>query len=373
MIPLGIDAERFRLSEEARERWRRRLAVPRDAAVVLSMGRLSVFEKMHPGPLMLALQLAAERSPAPVVLLMAGWFGDADAERLHRAAAAEFAPAVTVHFPDGRDAATREEVWSAADIFALPVDNIQETFGLAPVEAMAAGLPVVCSDWDGFRDTVEDGVTGIRVRTLMSRPGHGRQIAERHADGADAYQQYLGFVQQRTAVDVRGMADAFAALIADPGRRRRMGEAGRARARRLYDWSVVIPQYQALWAELSARRGREPATSERAPGEAASPAAMDPFALYARYPTAALPRHAVLSAERAVEEAEIRELMTLTGVAQLRRMVTRVETVLAVHETIRREGPIDFAGLAAATGAPEGAVDGAVLWLAKFDLVRIGV
>ena len=37
-------------------------------------------------------------------------------------------------------------------------DNIQETFGLTPVEAMAAGLPCVMSDWDGYRDTVRDGV-----------------------------------------------------------------------------------------------------------------------------------------------------------------------------------------------------------------------
>ena len=375
VIPLGIEADRFRRSNEARERWRRKLGVAKNAAVILSMGRLNVFEKMHPGPLLIAAQLAAERSEMPVVLLMAGWFSDKDAERLHRAMAEELAPRVEVQFPDGRDAQAREEIWSAADIFALPVDNIQETFGLAPVEAMAAGLPVVCSDWDGFKDTVEDGVTGHRVRTLMSRPGLGGQIAERFADGVDRYAQYLGFVQQRTAVDVREMADAFASLIAEPERRRRMGEAGQARVRRLYDWSVVIPQYQALWSELAARRAREMPSSERAPDESASPAAIDPFALYARYPTAALPRHAVLSADRAVDEAEIRELVTLTGATQIRRMVTRIETVAAVQAMVHGEGPIPYdrlaAGIQAAVGVAEGSVEGAVLWLAKFDLIRI--
>lgn len=371
VIPLGIDAEAFRPSGTAREQWRRRLGVPRDAAVVLTLGRLSVFEKMHPGPLMMALQLAAERSEVPVVLLMAGWFADADSERLHRAMADELAPSVAVHFADGTDRAVREGIRSAADIFALPADNIQETFGLAPVEAMAAGLPVVCSDWDGFRDTVEEGVTGFRIRTLMSGAGLGRTIAERHADGQDTYLQYLGFVQQRTAVDVRAMADALAALVANAGLRRRMGEAGLARARRLYDWSAVIPQHRALWGELAARRAAGQPTSERALHEPASPAAIDPFALYAGYATASPGPGATLSADRAVEETEIRELVTLTGATHLRRMVTRIETIAAVQQAVHRAGPLTLGRLMGATDAPSGAVEGAVLWLAKFDLIRI--
>ncbi len=38
-------------------------------------------------------------------------------------------------------------------IFTSPIDNIQETFGLTPVEAMACGVPRLSSDWDGYRDT----------------------------------------------------------------------------------------------------------------------------------------------------------------------------------------------------------------------------
>ncbi|MBM3591942.1 MAG: glycosyltransferase family 4 protein [Alphaproteobacteria bacterium] len=42
-----------------------------------------------------------------------------------------------VHVLDGQNAEIRSKAWAAADIFTLPVDNVQETFGLAPVEAMA--------------------------------------------------------------------------------------------------------------------------------------------------------------------------------------------------------------------------------------------
>ena len=59
---------------------------------------------------------------------------------------------------DGRPADTRFSIWSVADIFISFSDNIQETFGLTPVEAMAAGLPSVVTDWDGYRDTVRHGI-----------------------------------------------------------------------------------------------------------------------------------------------------------------------------------------------------------------------
>ena len=55
--------------------------------------------------------------------------------------------------------------WASADLFLSLVDNPQETFGLAPVEAMAAGIPVI-GDWDGYRFTVSDGVEGFRIPTL---------------------------------------------------------------------------------------------------------------------------------------------------------------------------------------------------------------
>ena len=61
----------------------------------------------------------------------------------------------------------RFQVWHAADLVVSLVDNIQETFGLVIVEAMASGLPVVATDWNGYRDLVVDGETGFLVPTTM--------------------------------------------------------------------------------------------------------------------------------------------------------------------------------------------------------------
>ncbi len=65
------------------------------------------------------------------------------------------------------DASERDKagLYGAADVFLSLSDNIQETFGLTVVEALAAGLPVVASDWDGYKALVRDGISGYLVPT----------------------------------------------------------------------------------------------------------------------------------------------------------------------------------------------------------------
>ncbi len=370
IIPLGIDTARFAHNPAARQKLRHRFDVADSDIVLLSMGRLSVFEKMHPAPLFIAAQKAAKTSGKRIVLMMAGWFSDAGQEKLHDRAAKALAPDVTVIFPDGKDPELRTGLWSAADIFVFPVDNLQETFGLAPVEAMAAGLPVVCSDWNGFRDTIEHDVTGFLVRTVMSAPHSGAEIAERFEDQKDKYLQYLAFAHMRTSVDVAEMAGALSALAVSPERRAEMGAAGVARARRLYDWSAVIPQYQALWAEQSVRRQGGLQTSSREADEPPNPAAMDPFTLYRGYPSDRLTQEALVSADREMTQVEIEELLELTGAGFIRRYVTSAARLARVHAAICAAGPVRVRDLVDQE-MPATLVSAAVLWLAKYDCVQI--
>jgi len=259
LIPLGVDLasmEAAAQEQQARQQLRQQLGVAEHELLVLWVGRLSYFEKAFPQPLFQALGRAAQQLGQRLHLAMAGWFpnGDHD-QRLYAEAAQTYCPGVPVHVLDGRDQALLSRCWAAADVFVSLVDNPQETFGLSPVEAMAAGLPVLVSDWDGYRYTVRHGVDGFCIPTLGGAGGGiGDELAARHSLGLMSYQDYVGSVAQHTAVDVHAAAAALVQLAQNPELRRRMGEAGRQNVRERFDWPVVIKQYLQLFDDLQQRR-----------------------------------------------------------------------------------------------------------------------
>ena len=90
-------------------------------------------------------------------------------------------------------------------------------------------------------------------------------------------------------MDFAELVDRLADLIDSPELRRRMGDAGRARAVGDYDWSVIYRRYRELWTELGKRRRHALADREQAAWIArapwSSPAHQDPFHIFAHYPT----------------------------------------------------------------------------------------
>ena len=244
IIPLGIHADDFRQGATQRAAMRKRFNVEGDAVVVMTMGRITSVEKANPVPLFLALEEVAQTSGKDIHLWLVGWSSRDDERALHTSGAKELAPSVKVRMIDGRDPKVRRGIWGGADIFTLPVDNIQETFGLVPVEAMAAGLPVVMPDWNGFRDTIIDKETGFLIPTRMPDAGmaSGARLAERFADGTDDYLRHLSLLQQQTQVNVRAYTAALWTLVMDPDLRVEMGQAGQRHVRQSLDWAAVIPQ-----------------------------------------------------------------------------------------------------------------------------------
>jgi N-acetyl-alpha-D-glucosaminyl L-malate synthase BshA len=102
----------------------------------------------------------------------------------------------------------------AADLFLLPSET--ESFGLAALEALASGVPVIASDVGGIPEVVEHGITG-----------------------------YLAPVGE-----IDRMADYAIDLLSDCPRRRAFAAVARSHAAVNFDYHKIVPQYEAIYERV---------------------------------------------------------------------------------------------------------------------------
>jgi glycosyltransferase involved in cell wall biosynthesis len=366
-IPLGVNASDFAPSAAARKAWRERLDIPEDAIVALYVGRFSVKMKMNPALMATALERAARRTGKPVYWVTSGWVEPERTEEIFHGETRKLCPSVEYRTVDGRQSDVRFSIWSVADFFISFSDNIQETFGLTPIEAMAAGLPCVVSDWNGYKDTVRDGIDGFRIPTISPGPGFGGDLAYGFGNNWLTYDNYVGATAQYTAIDMAAAENALVSLIENGALRRTMGRQARVQAQRVFDWAAIIPQYQGLWAEQNARR-----KASTASGPTANPYRPDPYRLFANYPTRHLQRSDIisLSPEMDPQAAKARLAAPLAAYSRFNRP-TDAEVEIVISALIAR-GPTAVAELLESIPEPRRRiVERGLLWLARHDVVVI--
>lgn len=246
VIPLGVDAELFKPREQLKARLR--FSIPLDAIVLLYVGRFSTRFKMDLFPLILAFAEWA-RGKDQIKLILAGDDSESNLAAELKVFATAHGVADKVVLMPNLKAEDKHWLYSAADIFVSLSDNVQETLGISVIEAMAAGLPTIVSDWDGYRDTVQHGITGFRVPTYFAdcveQVGRFAMLRGNHET-----HELLG---QSVAVDLKALVGYLDVLTENAGLRRQMGAQGRERVLRNYDWPVIIRQYEELWNELMMR------------------------------------------------------------------------------------------------------------------------
>jgi len=370
VIPLGIETGGFVFRHAIRTEWRQRIGAGPDDFVLLHHGRVSWHAKAHHWPMLAALGRVATALPGRKMhLLMAGWSANQGQEDALRQQAQALCPTVNLFRAGGLEPERRPGVWAAADAFALLSDNIQETYGLAVVEAMAAGLPVLVSDWDGFRDTVRDGQDGFRIPTIMAGPGTASDLAMAHAAKAVDYDHHLANSTQLVAVDVAATAAAMLALVTDRDRRLTMGAAAQARARREFDWSVIMPRYQALWREQRAIREAAPAA---APAAWPMPRLADPTQAFADWPSMALGPTTRLALDPAMPPAGLGPALALPAAIHPRADAATGARLARLLATLPRDR--DITALALREAQPEAdraSLGRDLLWLLKTGFLRV--
>jgi glycosyltransferase involved in cell wall biosynthesis len=370
IIPLGVDASGLAraATPAARGALRSELSIGADDVVVLYVGRLIHYAKAHPVPMYLALEKCAQRTGKKLHLIQAGWFEqEGKVEQDFKEAAARLCPSVRSVFLDGRKPAVRATVWAAADLFLSLSDNVQETFGITPIEAMASGLPAVVSDWDGYKESVRDGVDGFRVPSVCPAPGSALDWAAAFCTDTMNYSTFIANAAMVTAIDVEATARVLTTLVNDANLRRRMGDAGKARARAVYDWRVVISAYEELWRELAERRAKAPeATRPAIP----NPLCDDPFRVFGHYASAELRPEARLAAT-AARPGETERYLQDNGLcavgAEQRAPAALIDQLLA---TLRAEGPLSAESLVRRFHSVSPAIlSRTLVYLLKLDLL----
>lgn len=107
-----------------------------------------------------------------------------------------------------------QELLNAADVLLLP--SQLESFGLAALEAMACGVPAVCSRVGGLPEVITDGVEGFLVT-----PG-----------------------------DTQAMGERALEILTSPDLREKMGKAARARSLKQYCADKIISLYEHLYRRV---------------------------------------------------------------------------------------------------------------------------
>ncbi|HEY2785007.1 MAG TPA: glycosyltransferase family 4 protein [Fimbriiglobus sp.] len=365
VIPLGVDTDRFHPPSPGERAARREtLGIGYDEVAILFVGRLSHHTKAHPFPLFHAADRAARETGRKVHLILAGWANNEAVLQAFREGAATFAPHVRVSFVDGTKPETRSAVWHAADVFCSLSDNIQETFGLVIVEALASGLPVVASDWDGYKDLVTNGETGWLVPTFMIRgathDSTARLVLESHS-----YEHFLAETSQAVVVDSAAAARALTRLIADESERRRMGEASRRSALQRFSWNGVIRAYEKLWEEQELTRQEIERHRHSKPALPRTGLYPSPENAFAGYPSKWLNDDVLLTAT----PDAVARLDGLLGMPLINHAAwSRINNPAALGALLLAANGRTLAELESALGGP--LARATIAWMLKYDLLR---
>lgn len=346
-LPLGIDDDLLAATGD-RGRGRARLRIGAGDVVLLVLGRMTPAQKMDLAPLLHCL--AGDILPGarvPVTLVVAGGASPAEIE-LVKATVARLGLEPHVRLHPNFSLEHRADLLATSDVLVSPVDNAQETFGLSLLEGQAAGLPVVASRFDGYKDLVRDGVDGFLVDTYWD----ARDPFDEFCDLGDASTVQLQQAQG-VAVDLAQLADRVLRLVHDADLRARMGQAGRAKVAAEYAWSRVIGRYEGAWAELSAAAAVEPV----------EPAGPNPF----NVPPAAVFSH--YASRLVADDTEV----VATGRALIEGAYTDVAPWLpaAVIEQVvaAARAPIPLSRLVARVPAPAATTRYVVRWLVKYGVM----
>ena len=207
VIPNAVDHHRFRPDVDG-SAIRQRLKIPPDVPVVLLVGRIVPHKGIEH-----FVEAARFVPDARFVIVGEGSLLDS-MKRL----ASSMGVSERLHFLGRVSEENLPKVYAACDVFVLPSVSRLEAFGIVALEAMATGKAVIVADIPGVREVIEDGREG-----LLADP-----------------------------VNPRDLADKIQRVLADPERRRAMGQHAREKVVEFFTIERVTDRLEALYRTVEA-------------------------------------------------------------------------------------------------------------------------
>ncbi len=192
----GVDVDRFKPDQSARDRIRQQLALGDDDVLLLFLGRLN----RDKGVLDLARAAAGLMPSMPQLHLL--FVGPDEGGLQSEIQQLMGQSADQLHFVDYTE--HPEDYFAAADIFCLP--SYREGFGSVIIEAAACGVPAIGSDIYGISDAIRGGETGLLF----------------------------------PAGDITALREAIAQMVQDSEVRKRMGQAALQRAQKEFSTKRLV-------------------------------------------------------------------------------------------------------------------------------------
>ena len=169
---------------------------------------------------------------------------------------------------------------TSCNVVVSLVDNIQETFGLSIAEAMAAGRPVVASNWNGYRDLVRDGVDGFLVPSRWDEQAQNASfpLAWIQKTELSSFPHVSGSLAQLVQIDLRAAESALATILSQPALASAMGREAHKRAFEQFSPASVSAQYRNLFDNLAEIR-----KTASVSGFSTPPLRLDPVRCFSGY------------------------------------------------------------------------------------------
>lgn len=243
-IPLAIDQSLFHgpTKQEARARFE----LPQNLTIALSIGRFSLRQKTDWAPILHRVRSMREDGGLENVVIVIAGSGDENDIRILEQIIDKYDLTKSVICIPNFSPEIKPYLYAAADFYFSLVDNFQETFGLSILEGMAAGLPIICSEFNGYRELVEDNHTGFLVPTTWASDIPDMLMVTEGLVQPGPMRLYLS---QMLAIDMDYFENSFRTLCTDTNLRNQMSLSARKYSEQ-FTWASIIVQYEKVWGEL---------------------------------------------------------------------------------------------------------------------------